>query len=172
MEYVVVQRGLSYRNASIQLKSSREEEEWREYKSSIIFISCHRPKFSLRSIFVFFIFIFFKNIFYRNIFSISQFTALYPYRPAGGRQGACRPSAGQQGLICKLKKIYLRGSPWREPAGPLPPIHWAAGSPILYKRVSLPSPPRLLPTTSREREGERRGEGGSCNGEALSDFGS
>ena len=50
MEYVVVQRGLSYRNASIQLKNSREEEEWREYKSSIIFISCHRPKFSLRSI--------------------------------------------------------------------------------------------------------------------------
>ena len=37
MEYVVVQRGLSYRNASIQLKNSREEEEWREYKSSIIF---------------------------------------------------------------------------------------------------------------------------------------
>ena len=72
---------------------------------------------------VFFIFIFFENIFYKNIFSISQFTVLYPYRPAGGRQG----------LICKLKKIYLRGSPWREPAAPLPggrplpPIHWAAG---------------------------------------------
>ena len=143
MEYVVVQRGLSYRNASIQLKNSREEEEWREYKSSIIFkevlfflkesvqrglsynrnestrlknpreeewreykssitfISCHRPKFSLRSIFVFFIFIFFKNIFYRNIFSILQFTVLYPYRPAGGRQGACRPAGGRQRLICK-----------------------------------------------------------------------
>ena len=32
----------------------------------------------------FFIFIFFKNVFYRNIFSISHFTVLYPYRPAGG----------------------------------------------------------------------------------------
>ena len=44
---------------------------------------------------VFFIFIFFENIFYKNIFSISQFTVLYPCRPAGGRQG----------LIYKLKKI-------------------------------------------------------------------
>ena len=32
----------------------------------------------------FFIFIFFKNIFYRNIFFVSEFTVLYPYRPAGG----------------------------------------------------------------------------------------
>ena len=45
---------------------------------------------------VFFIFIFFENIFYRNIFSISQFTVLYPYRPAGGRPGACRPARGRQ----------------------------------------------------------------------------
>ena len=50
----------------------------------------------------FFIFIFFENIFYRNIFSISYFTVMYPYRPAGGRQGACRPAAGRQGLICKF----------------------------------------------------------------------
>ena len=35
---------------------------------------------------VFYIFIFFKIVFYRNIFSVSQFTGLYPYRPAGGRQ--------------------------------------------------------------------------------------
>ena len=67
----------------------------------------------------FFIFIFFENIFYRNIFSISQFTVLYPYCPAGGRQGACRPAAGRQGLIYKFKKNYLRGSPWQEPAAPL-----------------------------------------------------
>ena len=43
----------------------------------------------------FFIFIFLKIIFYKNIFSVSQFTGLYPYRPAGGRQGAYRPSAGR-----------------------------------------------------------------------------
>ena len=42
---------------------------------------------------VFFIFIFFENIFYRNIFSISQFTVLYPYRPAGGLP----PSSGAAG---------------------------------------------------------------------------
>ena len=56
---------------------------------------------------VFFIFIFFKNIFYTNIFSISQFTVLYSYRPAGGgrgtvaRQGGGRGTAARQGLICK-----------------------------------------------------------------------
>src|SRR6185503_18295321 len=94
--------------------------------------NCRRRKETVKEG-AFFIFIFFENIFYRNIFSISQFTVLYPYRPAGGRQGACRPSAGRQGLICKLKKNYLCGSPWREPAapcraaGPLPPIHWAVG---------------------------------------------
>ena len=59
---------------------------------------------------VFFIFIFFKNIFYRNIFSISQFTVLYPYRPAGGRQGACRPAAGRQAPSkdhCAIFFIYI-----------------------------------------------------------------
>ena len=35
----------------------------------------------------FFILYFLKNIFYRNIFSVSHFTVLYPYHPAGGRQG-------------------------------------------------------------------------------------
>jgi len=65
---------------------------------------------------------------------------------------------------------------------PLPPLHWAAGglppgrgaagSLMLYKRFPSPLLLHLLPTTSREREGERRGEGGSCNGEALPDFGS
>ena len=39
----------------------------------------------------FFIFIFFKIVFYRNIFLVLQFTGLYPYRPAGGRQ-APRPN--------------------------------------------------------------------------------
>ena len=47
-----------------------------------------------------------------------------------------------------------------------------AAAPPLYKRLSSPLPPHLLPTTSREGEGERRGEGGSCSSEALPDFGS
>ena len=61
---------------------------------------------------VFSIFIFFKNIFYKNIFLVSQFTVLYPYRPAEGRQGAYRPSAGWP-------------APCRRPAlaaGPCPPV--------------------------------------------------
>jgi len=46
---------------------------------------------------VFFIFIFLENIFYRNIFSISQFTVLYPYRPAGGLPPGRGPAARQGG---------------------------------------------------------------------------
>jgi len=68
---------------------------------------------------VFSIFIFFKNIFYKNIFLVSQFAVLYPYRPAEGRQGAYRPSAGWP-------------APCRRPAlaaGPLPPL---PGSRDLY----------------------------------------
>jgi len=73
-----------------------------------------------------------------------------------------------------MATAILRGSlpPPCRAAGPLPPLHWAAGSTALYIRLLSPLPPHLLPTTSREREGERRGEGGSCNGEALPDFGS
>ena len=141
-----------------------------------------------------FLFLYFSKTFFIEIYF--QYHNLQFCTPTT-RQGACRPAAGRQGFICKLKKNYLRGSPWREPAAPLrggrppaatpggrPPAatplggrglaarQGAAGSPMLYKRVSLPPPPHLLPTTSREREGERRGEGGSCNGEALPDFGS
>ena len=105
----------------------------------------------------FFIFIFFENIFYRNIFSISHFTVLYPYRPAGGRQGACRPAAGRQGLICKLKKIIcaeaLGGSlppPWRA-AGPLPPTHCIKGFPSPSPLICFPRHPE----SGRERGGVR-----------------
>ena len=62
--------------------------------------------------------------------------------------------------------FYIEGGAG-EPAAPCR----AAGSPPLYKRL-LPLAPHLLPTTSREGEGERRGEGGSCNGEALPNIGS
>src|SRR6185437_15645592 len=98
----------------------------------------------------FFIFIFFENIFYRNIFSISQFTVLYPYRPAGGRQGACRLAAGQQGLICKFKKNYLRGGPWREPAAPL-----AGGRPPAANPLGFPPPPPSFASHDIQRAGGR-----------------
>ena len=42
-----------------------------------------------------FYFYIFQKHFYINIFSISQFTVLYPYRLAGGRQGACRQAGGR-----------------------------------------------------------------------------
>ena len=84
----------------------------------------------------FFIFIFFENIFYRNIFSISQFTVLYSYRPAVGRQGACRPAAGRQGLIYKLKKFICAEAL----GGSLPPLHWAAGG-LPPGRGAAGSPP-------------------------------
>jgi len=37
-----------------------------------------------------FYFYIFQKKFYRNIFLILYFTVLYPYRPAGGRQGLLR----------------------------------------------------------------------------------
>ena len=113
---------------------------------------------SVRS--VFFIFVFFENIFYRNIFSISQFTVLYPYRPAGGRQGACRPAAGRQGLICKLKKIIcaeaLGGSlppPCRPAGGRQAPSCCIKGFPPPSPLICFPRHPE----SGRERGGVREG---------------
>ena len=63
---------------------------------------------------VFLIFIYFFKKIYRNIFSVLDFTVLYPYRPAGGRQG------GGRDLFANKNKIYLRINPWWGPAAPLP----------------------------------------------------
>ena len=42
-----------------------------------------------------FLFLHFSKKNYRNIFLDLGFTDLYPYRPAGGRQGAYRPAGGR-----------------------------------------------------------------------------
>jgi len=55
---------------------------------------------------VFFIFIFFKKQFYRNIFLVLNFTVLYPYRPAGGRQGAYRPAGGGRDLYVNKNNFF------------------------------------------------------------------
>ena len=136
----------------------------------------------------FFYFIFFKNIFYKNIFSISQFTVLYPYRPPGGGRGPAARQEGDRDLFVNKKNLFARmplAGACRPPAGRQAPCRHSTGRqgacrpaggrqapPCCIKGFPSPLPPHLLPTTSREREGERRGEGGSCNGEALSDFGS
>ena len=70
------------RGSSYQVGPFRQRQEKEGVR-----VSCYWLVERLGSGGVFFIFIFFKNIFYRNIFSISQFIVLYPYRPAGGRQG-------------------------------------------------------------------------------------
>ena len=97
------------------------------------------PAFSVPRLFYFYIF---QKYFYRNIFSISQFTVLYPYRPAGGRQGACRLAGGWQGLICKIKKLFARkplAGACRPPAGrqaPCHPVDWRQGGGRLPPRAS------------------------------------
>ena len=129
-------------------------------------------RFTALFLFFYFLFSFFTKIYfqYYNL----QFCT--PTALLGGGRGPAAPQEGGRVLFVNKKKFIcadaLGGSlpPPCRAAGPLPPLHWAAGSPLLYKR--FPLPPHLLPTTSREREGERRGEGGSCNGEALPDFGS
>ena len=64
-----------------------------------------------RRLFYFYIF---QKKNYRNIFCFSKFTVLYPYRPAGGRQG------GGRDLFANKNKIYLRINPWWGPQAPLP----------------------------------------------------
>jgi len=123
----------------------------------------------------FFIFIFFENIFYRNIFSISQFTVLYPYRPAGGGRGPAAQQRGGRDLYVNFKKIYLRGSLWREPAAPLaggrpPAANPLGGRPPAARQggrqapqsciKGFPSPSPLIcfprhPESGRERGGVR-----------------
>ena len=59
---------------------------------------------------LFYFYIFRKHFLQKYIFNIT-FYSFVPLPPGRGRQG----------LICKFKKkIYLCGSPWREPAAPLP----------------------------------------------------
>ena len=45
---------------------------------------------------LFYFYIFQKKI-YKNIFLVLDFTVLYPYRPAGGRQGGLPPGRGAVG---------------------------------------------------------------------------
>ena len=99
-----------------------------------------------------FIFIFFKIIFYINIFSVSHFTVLYPYRPAGGGRD----------LYVNKYKLFLHGGPCWEPAAPLPgAARWRGGRqpasrlppPPNIKVESLPSHSHFLPTRSREGRG-------------------
>ena len=67
-----------------------------------------------------FYFYIFQKKNYRNIFLVSDFTVLYPYHPAGGRQG------GGRDLYVNKNKFILHRGPWREPTarqggGRLPP---------------------------------------------------
>ena len=111
---------------------------------------------------VFFIFIFFEKN-YRNIFLVLDFTIIYSYRPAGGRQGAYRPARGGRDL-CVNKNIFFRRGPWRVPAA----RQGAAGSRPKYKTPPLPSAPSF--SAHEIQRGEREGEGGNSTGEALPDF--
>ena len=96
-----------------------------------------------------------KTFFYRNIFSISQFTVLYPYRPAGGRQG----------LICKFKKKLFARKPLagacRPPAGRQAPCRPAGGRQAPPHCIKASLPPLICfprhPESGRERGGVREG---------------
>ena len=88
---------------------------------------------SLASLAAFF-FIFLKNVFYKNIFSVSHFTVLYLYRPAGGGRDlyvnrynffARRPMAGAYRPLPGGRHLPPGGG--RQAARP--PGRGAAGSP-------------------------------------------
>ena len=98
--------------------------------------------------------------------------------PLSGCRGKKMRGRGSSALL-------YRGGRLPPPAGrKLPTYHPASGRrvpaarqgggrlPPLHKRAEVSLSPYFLSTTSREGDGERRGEGGSCSGEALPDFGS
>ena len=109
---------------------------------------------------LFYFYIFRKHFLQKYIFNITIYSFV-PLPPGRGRQGACLPSAGRQGLICKLKKIIcaeaLGGSlppPCRQSTGRQGACRPAGGRqapPSCIKGFPSPSPPHLLPTTSRVR---------------------
>ena len=119
----------------------------------------------------FFIFIFFKIVFYRNIFSISQFTGLYPYRLAEGRQGAYRPSAGRAapcrplpgGRDLYVIKIWVlsHGGPYRPIEGRQagrPPGRGTTGCQA-PPNIKAEVPPHLHLQQTTSIEGKRRDVG-------------
>ena len=67
----------------------------------------------------------FKNVFYRNIFSVSHFTVLYPYRPAGGGRGPTTRQEGRRDLHINKYNFFCAEAP----GGSLPPGGGVAGSP-------------------------------------------
>ena len=67
-----------------------------------------------------FLILYFSKIFFIEIYF--QFHNLQFYTPPARQGGGRGPAAQQRGgrdLYVNLKKNYLRGSPWREPAAPL-----------------------------------------------------
>ena len=100
----------------------------------------------------FFIFIFLKIIFYRNIFSVSQFTGLYPYCPAGGGRGptAClrggRPPAGCRGLYVIKICVLSHGCPYRPAGGRQAPPN-----------IKAEAPPAFAANNIHRGQKERRG---------------
>ena len=106
-----------------------------------------------------FLFLYFflkKN--YRNIFLVLGFTVLYPYRPAGGRQGAYRPAGGGRDLNVNKKNFAQRSieGVCRPPAGrqaPCRPTSWRQAPTTNIKLRHFPLRPHFLPTRSREGRG-------------------
>ena len=82
-----------------------------------------------------FLFLYFSKTFFTEIyFQYYNLQFCIPTARQGGGRGPAAQQRGGRDLYVNFKKIYLRGSPWREPAAPwraaggLPPARGAAGS--------------------------------------------
>ena len=67
-----------------------------------------------------FLFLYFSKTFFTEIyFQYHNLQFCTPTARQGGGRGPAAQQRGGRDLYVNLKKIYLRGSPWREPAAPL-----------------------------------------------------
>ena len=91
-----------------------------------------------------------------------------PTTRQGGRQGAAAPLRGCRDRYVIKLTFSSQGRPWQEAAA----RQGVAGPPTNIKAERPPHTLIWCPPDLERGEGERRGEGGSCSGEALPDFGS
>ena len=93
---------------------------------------------------LFYFYIFRKPFLQKYIFNITIYSFV-PLPPQGGGRGPAAQQRGGRDLYVNLKKNYLRGSLWREPAAPLPGGRPPAATPLGGRAPCRPAGGRQAP---------------------------